>query len=210
MTVELEHQKTVRMELEDCCRVDIHDNSPLTSSTFVSRFGTVRLGHYPWHVDSYIFLLFSYSFRFFFVRSCEIWVVFFLCSYFYWERTVPNWKKKFDPLTKKNGCKFQIFYIPPCSAVDSVQWDLGINGVIELGSPWIHYIFSYIINKFLFIWGSQLPIFYGGGGEILAITIKNTDMDQIRDHSENIAGWWRLWNLGSQQPRIFCFLNGPY
>ncbi len=52
------------MELEcarDCCKVDIrvniHINSPLS---------------YTWHVDSYIFLLFSYSIQFILVRSCEI------------------------------------------------------------------------------------------------------------------------------------------
>ncbi len=82
MTVRLGHQKTMRMELENCCKVDIRVNSPLSSSLFGSRFGTMRLGHYIWHVDSYIFLLVSYSIRFILVRSCEIWVVFFLCSIF--------------------------------------------------------------------------------------------------------------------------------
>ncbi len=135
MTVRLGHDKTVRMELEcarDCC---ICVNSPLTSSSFCSRFGTVGLGHYTWRVDFYIFLLFSYSIRFILVRSCEIWVVFFLCSCFYWERTMPNWKKKlFDPSTKKNGCQFQIFYIRPSSAVDSAQWNLGI--ILHLNPYW--------------------------------------------------------------------------
>ncbi len=57
-------QKTVGMVLEcarDCCKVDIHVhirvNSPLS---------------YTWHVDSYIFLQFSYSIRFVLDRSCEI------------------------------------------------------------------------------------------------------------------------------------------
>ncbi len=57
-------QKIVRMELEcarDCCKVDIRVhisvNSPLS---------------YNWHVDSYIFLLFSYSIRFILVCSCQI------------------------------------------------------------------------------------------------------------------------------------------
>ncbi len=72
MTVRLGYQKTVRMELEDCCKVDIHVNSPLFSSSFGNRFGTLRLGHYTWCVDSYIFLLFSYSFQFILVRSCKI------------------------------------------------------------------------------------------------------------------------------------------
>ncbi len=57
MIVKPRHQKTVRMELEDCCKVDICVNLPLSSSLF----GTVRRGHYTWCVDSYIFLLFSYS-----------------------------------------------------------------------------------------------------------------------------------------------------
>ncbi len=53
-----------RMELKcarDCCKVDIRVhirvNSPLS---------------YTCHVDSYIFLLFSYSIQFILVRSCEI------------------------------------------------------------------------------------------------------------------------------------------
>ncbi len=57
-------QKTMRMEMEcarDCCKVDIRVhirvNSPLS---------------YTWRVDSYIFLLCSYSIRFILVRSCEI------------------------------------------------------------------------------------------------------------------------------------------
>ncbi len=57
-------QNTVRIDLEcarDCCkvhiRIHIRVNSPLS---------------YTWCVDSYIFLLFSYSIRFIFVRSCEI------------------------------------------------------------------------------------------------------------------------------------------
>ncbi len=52
------------MELEcarDCCKVDIRVhirvNSPLS---------------YTWHVDFYIFLLFSYSICFILVHSCEI------------------------------------------------------------------------------------------------------------------------------------------
>ncbi len=83
MTVRLGHQKTVRMELEDCSKVDIRVNLPLSSSSFASRFGTVGVGHHIWHINSYIFLLFSYSIWFFLVRSCEIRIVFFLCSYFY-------------------------------------------------------------------------------------------------------------------------------
>ncbi len=54
----------MRMEMEcaiDCCKVDIrvhiHVNCPLS---------------YIRRVDSYIFLLFSYSIRFILVRSCEI------------------------------------------------------------------------------------------------------------------------------------------
>ncbi len=54
----------MRMEQEcarDCCKVDIrvHNrvNSPLS---------------YNWRVDSYIFLLFSYSIWFILVCSCEI------------------------------------------------------------------------------------------------------------------------------------------
>ncbi len=74
---------TLGMELEDCCKVDIRVNSPLSLSSFGSRFGTVRLGHYTLRVDSYIFLLFSYSILFVLVCSCEMRVVFFLCSYFY-------------------------------------------------------------------------------------------------------------------------------
>ncbi len=57
-------QKTVRMDLEcarDCCKVDIRVhirfNSPLS---------------YTWLVDSYIFLLFSYSVQFILVRLGEI------------------------------------------------------------------------------------------------------------------------------------------
>ncbi len=57
-------QNTVQMEMEcarDCCkvpiRVHIRVNSPLT---------------YTWHVDSYIFVLFSYSIRFILVRSFDI------------------------------------------------------------------------------------------------------------------------------------------
>ncbi len=38
-----------------------------------------------------------------------------------------KWFCAFDPLTKKNGGKFQTFYIHPCSAVDSAQWDWGIT-----------------------------------------------------------------------------------
>ncbi len=45
MTVRLGHQKTVRMELDDCCKVDICVNSTLSSSLFGSRFGRVRLVH---------------------------------------------------------------------------------------------------------------------------------------------------------------------
>ncbi len=57
-------QETVLMELEcarDCCKVDIRVhirvNSPLS---------------YNWCVDSYIFLLFSYSIGFILVHSCEM------------------------------------------------------------------------------------------------------------------------------------------
>ncbi len=53
-------QKTVRMELEcarDCCKVDIRVNSALS---------------YTCCVDSYIFLLCSYSIQFILVRLCEI------------------------------------------------------------------------------------------------------------------------------------------
>ncbi len=108
------------MELEcarESCKVDIRVNSPLS---------------YTGHDDSYIILLFSYSIRFILVRSCEIlgrtnWVVSFLFSYFYWERTVPNWKQIwFDPSTKKNGCGFRNVYIRPHSGLHSWQWDWGI------------------------------------------------------------------------------------
>ncbi len=44
----------------------------VNSSSFGSRFGTLRLGHSTCCVDSYLFLLFSYSIRFILVRSCEI------------------------------------------------------------------------------------------------------------------------------------------
>ncbi len=60
------------MELEDCCKVDIRVNSPLSSSSFGNWYGTVRLGHYTWRVDYYIFLLFSYSIQFILICSCEI------------------------------------------------------------------------------------------------------------------------------------------
>ncbi len=53
-------------------KIDICVNSPMFSSSFGRRFGTVRQGHYTWRVDSYIFLLFSYSFWFILIRSCEI------------------------------------------------------------------------------------------------------------------------------------------
>ncbi len=42
------------------------------SCPFGDRSGTVGLGHNTWRVDSYIFLLFSYSIRFILVHSCEI------------------------------------------------------------------------------------------------------------------------------------------
>ncbi len=63
---------TVGLELEDCCKVDIRVNPPLSSSSFSNRFSTVRLGHYTWRLDSYIFLLFSYSIRLNLICSCEI------------------------------------------------------------------------------------------------------------------------------------------
>ncbi len=79
-------QKTVRMELEcprDCCkvyiRVHIHVNSPLS---------------YTWRVDSYIFLLFSYSIRFILVRSCEIKVELSSVRTIFVLLTLPDWKKK--------------------------------------------------------------------------------------------------------------------
>ncbi len=53
-----------RMELEcarDGCKVDIRVNIRVNSPL-----------SYTWCVDSYIFLLFSYSIRFNLVRSCEI------------------------------------------------------------------------------------------------------------------------------------------
>ncbi len=62
MTVGLGHQKILWMELEDCCKVDIRVNSPLSS--FGSRFATVRLGHYTWRVDSYIILTILGSYLF--------------------------------------------------------------------------------------------------------------------------------------------------
>ncbi len=57
-------------------------------------------------VDSYIFVLFSYSIRYYF------------CTF----------KNDFVHLTfktKKNGREFLTFYIRPHSAVDSAQWDWG-------------------------------------------------------------------------------------
>ncbi len=62
MTLRLGHQKTVQIELEcarDCCKVDIHVNSPLSSSLFGSRFGTVRLGQ---HTPSVLIPTYSYYF----------------------------------------------------------------------------------------------------------------------------------------------------
>ncbi len=122
--------KTVRMKLEDCCKADIRVNSPLSSPSFGCRFGRMKLGHYTRRVDSYIFLLFSYSNRFILVRLCEIWLVFFLCSYFYWEPCPSKKRERFDPSTKKSGREFQIVYICPHSAVDSAQWDLGIRCIL--------------------------------------------------------------------------------
>ncbi len=79
-------QKTVRMEMEcarDCCKVDIrvhiHVNSPLS---------------YTWHVDSNIFLLFSYSIRFILVRSCEILGRTEQCSYYFRTFNHAQLKKK--------------------------------------------------------------------------------------------------------------------
>ncbi len=40
MTVRLGHQKTVRMELEDCCKVNIRVNLPLSLSSFSSRYSS--------------------------------------------------------------------------------------------------------------------------------------------------------------------------
>ncbi len=103
----------------DCCKVDIRVhirvNSPLTNN---------------WHVDSYIFLLFSYSIRFILVHSCEILRRIEKWSYYFRTFNHAQLKKirfyAFDPLTKKNGHEFQTFYICPRSGVDSGQWDWGI------------------------------------------------------------------------------------
>ncbi len=69
MTVGLGHQKTVRMELEDCCKVDIHVNSPLSSSSFGSRFCTVRLGITPGVlIPTYSYYFLTHFGSFLFVR----------------------------------------------------------------------------------------------------------------------------------------------
>ncbi len=68
-------------------------------------------------------------------------MVFFQCSYFYWER---NW---FDPSTKKNGHEFQKFYIRPHSA----QWDWGItySDDIEVNNDDPAYIEKYPIKLWI-------------------------------------------------------------
>ncbi len=76
-------------------------------------------------VDSFIFVLFSYSIRFILVRSCEILGRTEQCSYFFF-----TFKKDVVYLnfkTKKNGREFLSYYIRPHSAVDSAQWDWGIR-----------------------------------------------------------------------------------
>ncbi len=103
------------MEMEcarDCCkvpiRVYIRVNSPLS---------------YTWHVDSYIFVLFSYSIRFILVR--EILGRTEKCSYYF--RTFKNDFVHLTFKTKKNGHEFLTFYIRSRSSVDSGQWDWGIR-----------------------------------------------------------------------------------
>ncbi len=114
MTVGLGHQKTVRMGLEDCCKVDIHINSPLSSSSFGSRFSTVWLGHYTWCVDSYIFLLFSYSIRFILVCSFVWntrynWVAFILLL----RNNRVQLKKKIWPFNKEEWVRISNFLHSP-------------------------------------------------------------------------------------------------
>ncbi len=63
------------MEIEcgrDFCKVDIHFHIRVNS-----------LLSYTWHVDSYIFLLFSYSIQFILVRSSEILDRTEQCSYYF-------------------------------------------------------------------------------------------------------------------------------
>ncbi len=77
------------------------------------------------HVDSYIFLLFSYSIRFILVRSCEILGRTEQCSShvctFIEKQPCSTEFVLFEPSTKKNGHEFQNFYIRQLSAVDSAQ-----------------------------------------------------------------------------------------
>ncbi len=80
---------------------------PTYSYYFLTQFGSFLFVHVKYYVE---------------LRSvCTILVLL----------TMPNWRKKwfcaFDPLTKKNGCKFLTFYIRPHSAVDSAQWDWRIS-----------------------------------------------------------------------------------
>ncbi len=96
MTVRLWHQKTMQMELKGCCKVDIHVNSPLSPSSFGSRFGTARLRHYTWRVDSYIFLLNL-------VHSCAfVWNMSSVLPMF-----ILLLRKNFAQLKKKNDLTLQ-------------------------------------------------------------------------------------------------------
>ncbi len=83
MTVGLAHQKTVQMKLEDCYKVDIRVNSPLSFSSFGSRFSTVRLEHLLIPTYSHYFLTQFGLFLFVHVKYYVELGSLLPCSYFY-------------------------------------------------------------------------------------------------------------------------------
>ncbi len=124
-------QKTMWMEMEcarDCRKVDIRVHirvkSPLS---------------YNWRVDSYIFLLFSYSIRFILVDSCEILGRTKYCSYYFRTFNCAQLKKKnilyIWPFDKEEWGRISNFLHSPRLAVDSAQWHWGI-----MTNVFTHYI----------------------------------------------------------------------
>ncbi len=71
-------------------------------------------------------------------RLISVHVIFL--SYYYRERTELRWKNyMIHPFPNKNCRTFQMFYIHPCSAVDSAQWDLGIyqGPIFQQSQVWV-------------------------------------------------------------------------
>ncbi len=78
-------------------------------------------------------------------------------SYYSQERTELNWEiYMIRPFPNKNWCEFQKFYIRPCSAVDSAQWDLGISKGMSQGAVSGPSMFTFLINDICCLFDEEL------------------------------------------------------